>query len=323
AGAGEWLVNYLPDGQYDAQGNPAVTSRLQASGFVNVLGSNGNDSFIIGDQSGLAASRQLNYIQLGNGQGVQVSYADTSGNMLLAMGSTGQADVVLESGSSLQKLFTNKLVQSDADIAKYKANRDTVTLKSLSSLTAFLGGYEVIDATENSSSLTAQIGGGDHQIKLGGQTVNLQFDKAVSRTNITTDQIPNSWLDYQAFKFNDINADGLWVGRENDGTVLFQTQWAGSTSGTTERLEVSYDGTLSNVVFEVGDVLASETTSQLRLDKLIEVMASPAFASDAAANSHAMIVTDSSHVATQIKLYRVTDIVAYSAQPQSSVTGGV
>ena len=321
AGAGEWLVNYLPNGQYDAQGNPVVTSRLQASGFVNVLGSNSNDSFIIGDQSGLAASRQLNYIQLGNGQGVKVSYADTSGNLLLAMGSTGQADVVLESGSSLQKLFTNKLVQSDADIVKYKANRDTITLKSLSSLTALLAGYEVIDATEASSSLTAQIGEGDHQIKLGGQTVNLQFDKVVSNTSITTKLIPNSWMDYQAFKFNDINADGLWVGRESDGTVLFQAQWAGSGSGTTEHLSVNYDGTLSNVVFEVGHVLASESTSQLRLDKLIEVMATPAFASDSAASTHAMPVTDSSHVATQTKLYRVTDIVAYSAQPQSSVTG--
>ena len=323
AGVGEWLVNYLPNGQYDAQGKPVVTSRLQASGFVNVLGSNSNDSFIIGDQSGLAASRQLNYIQLGNGQGVQVSHYDTSGNLLLAMGSTGQADVVLESGSSLQKLLTTKLVQSDADAVKYKAHRDTVTLKSLSSLTAFLAGYEVIDATESSSSLTAQIGGGDHQIKLGGQTVNLLFDKAVSTTSITTDQIPNSWLDYQYFNFNSINADGLWVGRESDGTVLFQAQWTNATSGSTDNLNVSYDGTLSNVVMEVGHVLATAASSQLRLDKLIEVMATPSFASDAAANSHAMTVTDTSNDGAQTKLYRISDIVAYSAQPQSAVTGGV
>ena len=323
AGVGEWLVNYLPNGQYDAQGKPVVTSRLQASGFVNVLGSNSNDSFIIGDQSGLAASRQLNYIQLGNGQGVQVSHYDTSGNLLLAMGSTGQADVVLESGSSLQKLLTTKLVQSDADAVKYKAHRDTVTLKSLSSLTAFLAGYEVIDATESSSSLTAQIGGGDHQIKLGGQTVNLLFDKAVSTTSITTDQIPNSWLDYQYFNFNSINADGLWVGRESDGTVLFQAQWTNATSGSTDNLNVSYDGTLSNVVMEVGHVLATAASSQLRLDKLIEVMATPAFASDATANSHAMTVTDTSNDGAQTKLYRISDIVAYSAQPQSAVTGGV
>ena len=323
AGVGEWLVNYLPNGQYDAQDNPVVTSRLQASGFVNVLGSNSNDSFIIGDQSGLAASRQLNYIQLGNGQGVQVSHYDTSGNLLLAMGSTGQADVVLESGSNLQKLLTTKLVQSDADIVKYKANRDTVTLKTLSSLTAFLAGYEVIDATESSSSLTAQIGGGDHQIKLGGQTVNLLFDKAVSTTSITTDQIPNSWLDYQYFNFNSINADGLWVGRESDGTVLFQAKWTNATSGSTDNLNVSYDGTLSNVVMEVGHVLASAASSQLRLDKLIEVMATPSFASDAAANSHAMTVTDTSNDGAQTKLYRISDIVAYSAQPQSAVTGGV
>ena len=320
AGAGEWLVNYLPDGQYDAQGNPVVTSRLQASGFVNVLGSNSNDSFIIGDQSGLAASRQLNYIQLGNGQGVQVSHYDTSGNLLLAMGSTGQADVVLESGSSLQKLLTTKLVQSDADIVKYKANRDTVTLKSLSSLTAFLAGYEVIDATESSSSLTAQIGEGDHQIKLGGQTVNLQFDKAVSTTSITTHQIPNSWLDYQYFNFNGINADGLWVGRESDGTVLFQARWTNATSGNTDNLNVSYDGTLSNVVMEVGHVLATATSSQLRLDKLIEVMSSPAFSTDPTAASKAIAVSDTSNDGAQTKLYRVTDIVAYSAQPQSSVT---
>ena len=323
AGAGEWLVNYLPDGQYDAQGKPVVTSRLQASGFVNVLGSNSNDSFIIGDQSGLAASRQLNYIQLGNGQGVQVSHYDTSGNLLLAMGSTGQADIVLESGSSLQKLLTTKLVQSEADVVKYKANRDTVTLKSLSSLTALLAGYEVIDATESSSSLTAQIGGGDHQIKLGGQTVNLQFDKAVSTTSITTDQIPNSWLDYQYFNFNSINADGLWVGRESDGTVLFQARWTNATSGNTDNLNVSYDGTLSNVVMEVSHVLASAASSQLRLDKLIEVMATPSFASDAAANSHAMMATDTSNDGAQTKLYRISDIVAYSAQPQSAVTGGV
>ena len=320
AGAGEWLVNYLPDGQYDAQGNPVVTSRLQASGFVNVLGSNSNDSFIIGDQSGLAASRQLNYIQLGNGQGVQVSHYDTSGNLLLAMGSTGQADVVLESGSSLQKLLTTKLVQSDADIVKYKANRDTVTLKSLSSLTAFLAGYEVIDATESSSSLTAQIGEGDHQIKLGGQTVNLQFDKAVSTTSITTHQIPNSWLDYQYFNFNGINADGLWVGLESDGTVLFQARWTNATSGNTDNLNVSYDGTLSNVVMEVGHVLASATSSQLRLDKLIEVMSSPAFSTDPTAASKAIAVSDTSNDGAQTKLYRVTDIVAYSSQPQSSVT---
>ena len=320
AGAGEWLVNYLPDGQYDAQGNPVVTSRLQASGFVNVLGSNSNDSFIIGDQSGLAASRQLNYIQLGNGQGVQVSHYDTSGNLLLAMGSTGQADVVLESGSSLQKLLTTKLVQSEADVVKYKANRDTVTLKSLSSLTALLAGYEVIDATESSSSLTAQIGEGDHQIKLGGQTVNLQFDKAVSTTSITTHQIPNSWLDYQYFNFNGINADGLWVGRESDGTVLFQARWTNATSGNTDNLNVSYDGTLSNVVMEVGHVLASATSSQLRLDKLIEVMSSPAFSTDPTAASKAIAVSDTSNDGAQTKLYRVTDIVAYSAQPQSSVT---
>ena len=323
AGVGEWLVNYLPNGQYDAQGNPVVTSRLQASGFVNVLGSNSNDSFIIGDQSDLAASRQLNYIQLGNGQGVKVSHYDTSGNLLLAMGNTGQADVVLESGSSLQKLLTTKLVQSDADIVKYKANRDTVTLKTLSSLTAFLAGYEVIDATESSSSLTAQIGGGDHQIKLGGQTVNLQFDKAVSTTSITTDQIPNSWLDYQYFNFNSINADGLWVGRESDGTVLFQAKWTNATSGSTDNLKVSYDGTLSNVVMGVGHVLASAASSQLRLDKLIEVMATPSFASDAAANSHAMMATDTSNDGAQTKLYRISDIVAYSAQPQSAVTAGV
>ena len=290
---------------------------------MNVLGSNSNDSFIIGDQSGLAASRQLNYIQLGNGQGVKVSHHDTSGNLLLAMGSTGQADVVLESGSSLQKLLTTKLVQSEANIVKYKAHRDTVTLKSLSSLTAFLAGYEVIDATEASSSLTAQIGGGDHQIKLGGQSVNLQFDKVVSNTSITTDQIPNSWLDYQYFNFNSINADGLWVGRESDGTVLFQAKWTNATSGSTDNLNVSYDGTLSNVVMEVGHVLASAASSQLRLDKLIEVMATPAFASDAAANSHAMMVTDTSNDGAQTKLYRISDIVAYSAQPQSAVTGGV
>ena len=314
AGAGEWLVNYLPDGQYDAQGNPVVTSRLQASGFVNVLGSNSNDSFIIGDQSGLAVSRQLNYIQLGNGQGVQVSHYDTSGNLLLAMGSTGQADVVLESGSSLQKLLTTKLVQSDADIVKYKANRDTVTLKSLSSLTAFLAGYEVIDATESSSSLTAQIGEGDHQIKLGGQTVNLQFDKAVSTTSITTHQIPNSWLDYQYFNFNGINADGLWVGRESDGTVLFQARWTNATSGSTDNLNVSYDGTLSNVVMEVGHVLATATSSQLRLDKLIEVMSSPAFSTDPTAASKAIAVSDTGNDGAQTKLYRVTDIVAYSSQ---------
>ena len=323
AGAGEWLVNYLPDGQYDAQGNPVVTSRLQASGFVNVLGSNSNDSFIIGDQSGLAASRQLNYIQLGNGQGVKVSHYDTSGNLLLAMGSTGQADVVLESGSSLQKLLTTKLVQSEADVVKYKANRDTVTLKSLSSLTAFLGGYEVIDATESSSSLTAQIGEGDHQIKLGGQTVNLQFDKAVSTTSITTHQIPNSWLDYQYFNFNGINADGLWVGRESDGTVLFQAKWTNATSGSTDNLNVSYDGTLSNVVMGVGHVLATAASSQLRLDKLIEVMASSAFSTDPTAASKAIAVTDTSNDGAQTKLYRVSDIVAYSAQPQSAVTGGV
>ena len=323
AGVGEWLVNYLPDGQYDAQGNPVVTSRLQASGFVNVLGSNSNDSFIIGDQSGLAASRQLNYIQLGNGQGVKVSHHDTSGNLLLAMGSTGQADVVLESGSSLQKLLTTKLVQSDADIVKYKAHRDTVTLKTLSSLTAFLAGYEVIDATEASSSLTAQIGGGDHQIKLGGQTVNLQFDKVVSNTSIITKLIPNSWLDYQYFNFNGINADGLWVGRESDGTVLFQAQWAGSDSATTEHLSVNYDGTLSNVVMGVGHVLATAASSQLRLDKLIEVMSSSAFSTDPTAASKAIAVTDTSNDGAQTKLYRVSDIVAYSAQPQSAVTGGV
>ena len=323
AGVGEWLVNYLPDGQYDAQGNPVVTSRLQASGFVNVLGSNSNDSFIIGDQSGLAASRQLNYIQLGNGQGVKVSHYDTSGNLLLAMGSTGQADVVLESGSSLQKLLTTKLVQSDADIVKYKAHRDTVTLKSLSSLTAFLAGYEFIDATESSSSLTAQIGGGDHQIKLGGQTVNLQFDKVVSNTSITTKLIPNSWLDYQYFNFNSINADGLWVGRESDGTVLFHAQWAGSDSATTEHLSVNYDGTLSNVVMGVGHVVASAASSQLRLDKLIEVMSSSAFSTDPTAASKAIAVTDTSNDGAQTKLYRVSDIVAYSAQPQSAVTGGV
>ena len=323
AGAGEWLVNYLPDGQYDAQGNPVVTSRLQASGFVNVLGSNSNDSFIIGDQSDLAASRQLNYIQLGNGQGVKVSHYDTSGNLLLAMGSTGQADVVLESGSSLQKLLTTKLVQSDADIVKYKAHRDTVTLKTLSSLTAFLAGYEVIDATESSSSLTAQIGEGDHQIKLGGQTVNLQFDKVVSNTSITTKLIPNSWLDYQYFNFNSINADGLWVGRESDGTVLFHAQWTGSDSATTEHLSVNYDGTLSNVVMGVGHVLATAASSQLRLDKLIEVMSSSAFSTDPTAASKAIAVTDTSNDGTQTKLYRVSDIVAYSAQPQSAVTGGV
>ena len=323
AGVGEWLVNYLPDGQYDAQGKPVVTSRLQASGFVNVLGSNSNDSFIIGDQSGLAASRQLNYIQLGNGQGVQVSHYDTSGNLLLAMGNTGQADVVLESGSSLQKLLTTKLVQSEADVTKYKAHRDTVTLKSLSSLTALLAGYEVIDATEASSSLTAQIGEGDHQIKLGGQTVNLQFDKVVSNTSITTKLIPNSWLDYQYFNFNGINADGLWVGRESDGTVLFQAQWAGSGSATTDHLSVNYDGTLSNVVMEVGHVLASAASSQLRLDKLIEVMSSSAFSTDPTAASKAIAVTDTSNDGAQTKLYRVSDIVAYSAQPQSAVTGGV
>ena len=323
AGVGEWLVNYLPNGQYDAQGNPVVTSRLQASGFVNVLGSNSNDSFIIGDQSGLAASRQLNYIQLGNGQGVQVSHYDTSGNLLLAMGNTGQADVVLESGSSLQKLLTTKLVQSDADIVKYKAHRDTVTLKSLSSLTAFLAGYEVIDATESSSSLTAQIGGGDHQIKLGGQTVNLQFDKVASNTSITTKLIPNSWLDYQYFNFNSINADGLWVGRESDGTVLFHAQWTGSDSATTEHLSVNYDGTLSNVVMEVGHVLASAASSQLRLDKLIEVMSSSAFSTDPTAASKAIAVSDTSNDGAQTKLYRISDIVAYSAQPQSAVTGGV
>ena len=323
AGVGEWLVNYLPNGQYDAQGNPVVTSRLQASGFVNVLGSNSNDSFIIGDQSDLAASRQLNYIQLGNGQGVKVSHYDTSGNLLLAMGSTGQADVVLESGSSLQKLLTTKLVQSDADVVKYKAHRDTVTLKSLSSLTAFLGGYEVIDATESSSSLTAQIGEGDHQIKLGGQTVNLQFDKVVSNTSITTKLIPNSWLDYQYFNFNGINADGLWVGRESDGTVLFHAQWAGSDSATTEHLDVNYDGTLSNVVMGVGHVLATAASSQLRLDKLIEVMSSSAFSTDPTAASKAIAVSDTGNDGAQTKLYRVSDIVAYSAQPQSAVTGGV
>ena len=323
AGLGEWAVDYLPNGQHDANGDPLVTAHLTASGFVNVLGSDGNDNIIINDQSGLDVSKQVNYIQLGNGKGVKVTNYDTSGNLLLALGNKGQADVTLGSGSVLQKLFTTKLVNGDADVESYKFNRDTVTLKSYSSLTAYLGGYEVIDATEQTSNLTAEIGDGDHIIKLGGQTVNLQFDQVASNTTVTTNQIPRGWMDYQYFNFKDINADGLWIGQEQDGTVLFKAQWINNTSNVTDNLTVAYDGTTSNLTIGVGHVLASENTSQLRLDKLIEVMSNPAFSHYGQANSNAMSMTDTSSASAQVKLYRVTDIVSYSAQSTSVTSTAV
>lgn len=323
AGLGEWAVDYLPNGQQDANGNPLVTAHLMASGFVNVLGSDGNDNIIINDQSGLDISKQVSYIQLGNGKGVKVTNYDTSGNLLLALGNKGQADVTLGSGSVLQKLFTTKLVNSNADVTSYKFNRDTVTLNSYSSLTAYLGGYEVIDATEQTSNLTAEIGDGDHIIKLGGQTVNLQFDRVASNTTVTTHQIPRGWMDYQYFNFKDINADGLWIGQEQDGTVLFKAQWLNNTTNVTDNLTVAYDGTTSNLTIGVGHVLASENSSQLRLDKLIEVMANPAFSHYGQANSNAMSMTDTSSDSAQVKLYRVTDIVSYSAQSTSVTSTAV
>ncbi|MCX8519478.1 MAG: hypothetical protein ORN21_05000, partial [Methylophilaceae bacterium] len=68
---------------------------------------------------------------------------------------------------------------------------------------------------------------------------------------------------------------------------------------------------------------ASENSSQLRLDKLIEVMANPAFSHYGQANSNAMSMTDTSSDSAQVKLYRVTDIVSYSAQSTSVTSTAV
>ena len=308
-GVGRWLASYSADGSTDNSGNPLITSKLQASGFVNLLGSNGsNDTFTIGDQSTVSASRQLKYIQLGSGSNVQVTNNDTSQALVLAFSATGRADVTLESGSSLQ-VVSSKLVQTVADESKFKANRDTLTLKSLSNLTAFLGGYEKIDASISSSSISAEIDEGDHQIELGGQTASFKINQVSSTTTITAPLIPNSWTEYQFLNFQ-LDGSDLWLGREADGTVLFRGAW-NDFSGTGQ-LKLDYDGALNDLVMQCNSVLVGQDSSKLRVDKLVEVMAAPGFAGSNQASTNAMTVTDTSNSATNLKLYRINDIVNYS-----------
>ncbi|MCX8518570.1 MAG: hypothetical protein ORN21_00345, partial [Methylophilaceae bacterium] len=302
-GVGRWLASYSADS------GTGITSKLQASGFVNLLGSNGShDTFTIGDQSTISASRQTKYIQLGSGSNVQVTNHDTSQALVLAFSATGRADVTLESGSSLQ-VVSSKLVQTVADESRFKANRDTLTLKSLSNLTAFLGGYENIDASISSSSISAEIDEGDHQIKLGGQTANFKINQVSSKTTITAPLIPNSWTEYQFLNFQ-LDGSDLWLGREADGTVLFRGAW-NDFSGTGQ-LKLDYDGALNDLVMQCNSVLVGQDASKLRVDKLVEVMAAPGFAGSNQASSNAMTVTDTTNSATNLKLYRINDIVNYS-----------
>ena len=323
---GIFKTSYYADGQYernsdgslrldaDGQLQAKSSSNVNVRGFVNLLGSNNNDVYTIDDQSSVVESKRLRFIQLGEGDDVRVNANDKSGSLLLALGISGRATVTVGARSTLQ---VNSVKQADETTSKNSlsyldSHKDQIILGSYSSLTAFLGGYEVVDATDVTSSFVGKIGDGRHEINAAGQSISLEIERSASETTVKNTRYWSASLsDYQLFTFNSIRADQLWVGRKSDGTVVFRAQWQeGSTGFSSDDVVLNYQGGTSNVVFQVDAAVANQQSSQINLAKLIEVMSASGFAAGASAR-HLSDGTASN--GANYSLYNVKDILSIAA----------
>ena len=303
-------LNFAVDGAIDANGKPLKTGKVNASGFLNFLGSNTNgDTYDLGDQSKVEASKRLVYLQLGEGKDNVVTYRDTTG-MVLSPSSTGNASISVMPNAALTLYSTLNQDGNLKPILKDKA--DQVLLYAGSSLQGVLNGYESIDAREPSSTVSAELGVGKHQFQFGGQSYGMVIDRVDSITTIKSPLTPYDTQQGQLLEFKQSTTSEIYIGREADGTVVLDLHMLDSANKAHDAW-VYYDGGTSNVRLNAYDPNDGTRKYMFNIDKLVETLGSVGLSSDSVARTNRRTIADASSLSGQnMNLYRMTDVVKYN-----------
>ena len=318
-------LGYLPDGEYDASGNQDVIGRVNASGFVNIIGSNKDrDSYVFNDQSSLSAVKRLRYFQAGDGNAVKILTKDRSGDLTISLSLKGYANVLVDEGSNitLMTALSSKVVTSSNGIDKeaevYKAKPDHIELRSNTKVSALLSGYETIDASNPTSSIVAKISAGKHDIKLGGQNASFVIDRdGTSTTKVVSTPYPALNSAYQAFDLSAFNADELYIGTRTVNGYKHTTLTASFVDevGDQQSIRLDYKGAPSEVLLKVNSLLVPNSTSDISLSRLLSVMAVPSFATAPEVVAHTK--ADSGDGSATQQMYRLLDVVKFYNNNQS------
>ena len=303
-------LHYAVNGAVDANGSPLLTGKVNARGFVNLLGSSNNgDTYDFGDQSAVPQSQRLIFSQLGNGKDNMVTYRDTTG-MVLAPSVTGNATINVMPNAALtfySTLNTNNNLQP-----QLKAKADQLLLYASSSLQGILNGYETIDAREPSSTVSAELGVGRHSFQFGGQSYGLVISRTDSSTTIKSPLLPYDSDQGQLLEFKQSTTSELYIGRESDGTLVLDLHTLDAAK-TEHDAWIFYDGGTSNMRINAFDPRDVTRKSMLNVGKLVETLGSIGFASDTAALANKRRIADASSLQGRyMELFRVSDLVSYS-----------
>ena len=303
-------MNFAVDSAVDASGKPLQTGKVNASGFLNFLGSNNNgDTYDLGDQSQVAQSQRLVYLQLGSGRDNVVTYRDTTG-MVLSPSATGNASIYVMPNAALTLYST---LEQDAQLRPIlKDKADDVLLYAGTSLQGVLNGYENIDAREPTSTVSAEVGVGKHKFQFGGQSYGMVIDRVDSTTTIQSPLTPYDTQQGQLLEFKQSTTSEIYIGREADGTIVLDLHMLDAANQVHDAW-VYYDGGTSNVRLNAYDPNDGTHKYMFNIDKLVETIGSVGLASDSAALANKRRITDASSLSGQnMNLYRITDVVKYN-----------
>ena len=303
-------MHFAVAGAVDANGKPLKTGKVNASGFLNFVGSNTNgDTYDLGDQSQVSQSQRLVYLQLGSGKDNVVTYRDTTG-MVLSPSSTGNANIYVMPNAALTLYST--LEQNDNLKPILKSKADEVLLYAGSSLQGVLNGYEKIDARDPTSTVSAEVGVGKHEFKFGGQSYGMVFDRVNSTTTIKSPLTPYDTQQGQLLEFKQSTTSEIYIGRESDGTVVLNLHMLDSSNNAYDSW-VYYDGGTANLRLNAYDPNDGTRKYMFNIDKLVETLATIGLSTDSTARANKRPIADASSLTGQnMNLYRMTDIVKYN-----------
>ncbi|MCX8520453.1 MAG: SwmB domain-containing protein [Rhodoferax sp.] len=303
-------MHFAVAGAVDANGNPLKTGKVNAKGFLNFLGSNTDgDTYDLGDQSQVEASKRLVYLQLGSGKNNVVTYRDTTG-MVLSPSSTGNALINVMPNAALTLYSTLDQGENLRPIIKTKA--DEVVLYTGSSLQGVLNGKESIDAREPSSTVSAELGVGEHKFQFGGQSYGMVINRVNSKTTIKSPLTPYDTQQGQLLEFKQSTTSEIYMGREADGTLVLDLHMLDSSNQEHDAW-VYYDGGTSNLRLNAYDPNDGTRKYMLNIDKLVETLGTVGFSNDSVASNNKRRITDASSLTGQyMTLYRITDVVKYN-----------
>ena len=303
-------MHFAVAGAVDASGKPLKTGKVNASGFLNFVGSNTNgDTYDLGDQSQVSQSQRLVYLQLGSGKDNVVTYRDTTG-MVLSPSSTGNANIYVMPNAALTLYTTLEQNENLKPILKSKA--DEVLLYAGSSLQGVLNGYESIDARDPTSTVSAEVGAGKHEFKFGGQSYGMVFNRVNSTTTIKSPLTPYDTQQGQLLEFKESTTSEIYMGREADGTVVLNLHMLDSANNAYDSW-VYYDGGTANLRLNAYDPNDGTRKYMFNIDKLVETLATVGLSTDSTAQTNKRTIADASSLSGQnMPLYRMTDIVKYN-----------